>query len=223
MRSSVLLDRAGRRRSAASLPGYDQGRAPRNKGLRYPPDPPTVEEVIAVMRAGGENVDGLGLRGLIVVLWRAGLRISEALALAEVILTRRGGRSWCGAGKVASAARSGWTAGPGNNSRPGSPSAPRSRSAPCSASCEDRPAGASARQPPSACSYATQPKGLASGDGSPPTNSVTHTPSRCHAKACPCSSSNANSDTPTYRSPRCTCAESTTRRSSTPSTSAPPR
>jgi integrase len=83
MHPSVLLDRAGRRRSPASLPGYRQGRPPRNKGLRYPPDPPTVEEVIAVMRAGGENVDGLRLRGLIVVLWRAGLRISEALALAE--------------------------------------------------------------------------------------------------------------------------------------------
>ena len=32
------------------------------------------------MRAGGESVDGLGLRGVMVVLWRAGLRISEALA-----------------------------------------------------------------------------------------------------------------------------------------------
>jgi hypothetical protein len=59
MKSSVLLDCAGRRRSPAALPGYHQGRPPRNKGLRYPPDPPTVEEIIAVMRAGGENVDGL--------------------------------------------------------------------------------------------------------------------------------------------------------------------
>jgi site-specific recombinase XerD len=66
--------------------------------LRYSPDPPTVEEIIAVMRAGGETVDGLGWRGLMVVLWRAGLRISEALALAEsdldpqrgAILIRRG-------------------------------------------------------------------------------------------------------------------------------------
>jgi site-specific recombinase XerD len=36
-----------------------------------------------VMRAAGETPDGLRLRGLIVVLWRAGLRISEALALTE--------------------------------------------------------------------------------------------------------------------------------------------
>jgi len=46
-------------------------------------DPPTVEEIIAVMRTAGDNDDGVRLRGLIVVLWRAGLRISEALALAE--------------------------------------------------------------------------------------------------------------------------------------------
>jgi integrase len=53
------------------------------RGLRYPPDPPTVAEIIAVMRAAGNDCDGLRLRAPIVVLWRAGLRISEALALAE--------------------------------------------------------------------------------------------------------------------------------------------
>jgi integrase len=83
MECVVLLDCAGRRRSPATLPGYHRGRSPRNKGLRYPPDPPSVEEIIAVMRAAGEGVEGLRLRGLIVVLWRGGLRISEALALAE--------------------------------------------------------------------------------------------------------------------------------------------
>lgn len=35
------------------------------------------------MRFAGDNADGIRLRALIVVLWRAGLRISEALALAE--------------------------------------------------------------------------------------------------------------------------------------------
>jgi hypothetical protein len=34
---------AGRRRSPATLPGYHHGRPPRNTGLRYPADPPTVE------------------------------------------------------------------------------------------------------------------------------------------------------------------------------------
>jgi site-specific recombinase XerD len=51
--------------------------------LQYPADPPTVEEIVAVMRAAGEGADGIRLRALIVVLWRAGLRISEALALSE--------------------------------------------------------------------------------------------------------------------------------------------
>ena len=88
MESAPLVDRAGRRRSPATLPGYHRARPPRNKGLRYPPDPPTVEEIIAVMRAAGDDPDGIRLRGVIVVLWRAGLRVSEALALAESDLDR---------------------------------------------------------------------------------------------------------------------------------------
>jgi hypothetical protein len=48
--SELLLDRAGRRRSPATLPGFHAGHAPGNKGLRYPADPPKVEEIIAVMR-----------------------------------------------------------------------------------------------------------------------------------------------------------------------------
>ncbi len=58
---------------------------------------PTVEEIIAVMRAAGGG-DGARLRALIVILWRAGLRIGEALDLAETdldvargaVLVRRG-------------------------------------------------------------------------------------------------------------------------------------
>lgn len=57
--------------------------APRNKGRRYPADPPRPEEIVAVMRAAGPVRHGLRLRALIAVLWRSGLRISEALALAE--------------------------------------------------------------------------------------------------------------------------------------------
>ena len=83
MESVVLLDAAGRRRSVATLPGHHCGRAPRNKGLRYPADPPTIEEIIRVMRQADDRAHGLRLRGLIVVLWRAGLRISEALSLLE--------------------------------------------------------------------------------------------------------------------------------------------
>jgi hypothetical protein len=91
MESVPLVDCAGRRRSPATLPSFHQGRAPRNKGLRYPPDPPTVEEIVAVMRAAGNDPEGIRLRGVIVVLWRAGLRISEALALTESDLDRSRG------------------------------------------------------------------------------------------------------------------------------------
>lgn len=94
---SVPLDRAGRRRSPATTSTFHQGVSPGNKGLRYPPDPPTVEEIIAVMRAAGDRPDGLRLRGVIVVLWRAGLRISEALALTESDLDPKTGRACCGA------------------------------------------------------------------------------------------------------------------------------
>jgi integrase len=85
---SASLDAAGHRRSPATIPGYHRGRAPRNKGLRYPADPPTIEEIVAVMRAGDDGPDGARLCALIVMLWRAGLRIGEALDLAETDLDR---------------------------------------------------------------------------------------------------------------------------------------
>ena len=86
MSAPPLLNAAGRRRSPVTLPGYLAGRPPRNKGLRYPPDPPTVEEIVAVMRQAGATPHGLRMGGLIVVPWRAGLRIHEALALTEADL-----------------------------------------------------------------------------------------------------------------------------------------
>ena len=45
-----LLDAAHRRRSPASTPGFRSGIAPRNKGQRYPADPPAVDEIVGVMR-----------------------------------------------------------------------------------------------------------------------------------------------------------------------------
>jgi integrase len=73
----------GRRWSAATKPGHRRGRAPRNKGVRYPADPPNIEEIVLVMRYAGDHAHDLRLRGVIVVMWRAGLRIGEALALTE--------------------------------------------------------------------------------------------------------------------------------------------
>jgi hypothetical protein len=51
-------------RSPATPSGF-QGQPPRNKGLRDPPDPPTVDEIVAVMRIAGDGPDGLRLRGVI--------------------------------------------------------------------------------------------------------------------------------------------------------------
>jgi integrase len=95
---SALYDAAGHPRSPVTMPGFHEGRAPRNKGRRYPADPPTVEEIIVVMRQAGRGADGARLWALIVILWRAGLRIGEALDLAETdldasrgaVLVRRG-------------------------------------------------------------------------------------------------------------------------------------
>ena len=78
-----MLDSAGRRRSPATMPGYHAGRPPRNKGMRYPADPPTVEEIVAVMRQAADDRHGRRLRAIVVVLWRAGLHVQEALALAK--------------------------------------------------------------------------------------------------------------------------------------------
>jgi hypothetical protein len=66
--SERLLERAGRRRSPATLPGFHAGRAPGNKGLRYPADPPKVEEIIAVMRAR----DRRARQGVVIVDGRGG-------------------------------------------------------------------------------------------------------------------------------------------------------
>jgi site-specific recombinase XerD len=87
----AVVDSAGRRRSPATMPGYHAGRPPRNKGMRYPADPPTVEEIVAVVRLTGDDAHGWRLRAMIVVLWRGGLRIQDALALTEHDLDHRRG------------------------------------------------------------------------------------------------------------------------------------
>jgi integrase len=130
---SVLLDIAGHRRSPATMPGYHRGRPPPNKGEQYPANPPTVEEIVAVMRSVGDGSDGQRLCALIVLLWRAGLRISEALALQESDLDRPAPRCSSGAGRAASDAKSVWIVGPGSSLTRGSRSANGCRSGRCCA------------------------------------------------------------------------------------------
>ena len=78
-----LVDVTGRMRSPAATPGHWARCVPPNKGMRFPADPPTVEEIILMMREARPGPYADRTRGLIAILWRAGLRISEALALTE--------------------------------------------------------------------------------------------------------------------------------------------
>jgi integrase len=104
----VLLDAAGHRRSPATMPGFHAGRPPRNKGQRYPADPPTIEEIVAVLREAGDGLHGRRLRAAIVVMWRAGRRIHEAFALSEGDLDARRGSLVVRRGKSAAVPSFGW-------------------------------------------------------------------------------------------------------------------
>jgi integrase len=123
----VVVVRRRRCRDHAGCP-------PRNKGRRYPADPPKIEAIVAVIRQAGDGMHGRRMRGLIVVLWRSGLRIHEALALGEADLERRRGSLLVRRGKGGAAARSAWTSGPGNNSSHGLTTAPTCPSGRCFAS-----------------------------------------------------------------------------------------
>lgn len=82
-----LLSRFGRRRPAPAPAaritqrGYRKGCTPGNAGKRYPATPPTRDEMLRLLDACPGGKTGVRLRALFVVLWRSGLRISEALAL----------------------------------------------------------------------------------------------------------------------------------------------
>jgi site-specific recombinase XerD len=99
MSEQRLVDITGRLRSPAATPGHWAGFAPPNNGLRLPADPPTVEEIILVMREAGPGPYADRLRALIAILWRARLRISEALALTESDLDPKTGSVLVRAGK----------------------------------------------------------------------------------------------------------------------------
>jgi site-specific recombinase XerD len=90
------LDARGNKRSPAATPGYKPKKPPATKGRRFPPDPLPVEDFVKLLGACTPQRPGkvaelsaLRLRALIVVLWRTGLRISEALALEERDLNQR--------------------------------------------------------------------------------------------------------------------------------------
>jgi site-specific recombinase XerD len=68
--------------SPITTPGYHTGRTAPNKGRTFPPEVLTEDEVKALIRACSNRAPtGIRNRALITVMYRAGLRLSEALAL----------------------------------------------------------------------------------------------------------------------------------------------
>lgn len=111
--TELLLDAAGRRRSPATMPGFHARSPPRNKGVRYLAEPPTVEEIVAVMRTAGDGVHGRRLRGLIAV---CGARVSASRrhwGCRSRISTIAAGRCWSAAARGVDGAKSAWTNGGG--------------------------------------------------------------------------------------------------------------
>jgi integrase len=179
-----VLDAAGRRRSPATLPGYHAGRPPRNKGMRYPADPPTVEEIVAVMRNAPDDRHGWRVRAMIVVLWRAGLRVHEALALAEHDLDARRGSILVRHGKGGRRREVGMDEWAWEQLRLWLSARAQLPLGRCSASSMARRAGDRGRVPRSAASSAGLPCWRASGAGSLPTSCATRTRSSWRARAC---------------------------------------
>ena len=128
---SVLLDAAGHRRSPATMPGYHRGRPPRNKGEQYPADPPTVEEIVAVMRTISDRADGHRLRALTVLSGAPDSGSAKHSRFRRAISTDRAAPSSSGVGRAASAARSEWIVGRGSDSIRGLRSVASSQSARC--------------------------------------------------------------------------------------------
>jgi site-specific recombinase XerC len=86
MTPTIQLDVTGRTRSPATIRGITSAASRPTRAGAIRQTRPASKRFVAVMRAAGEGPHGLWMRGLIPLLWRAGLRISEALMVAEADL-----------------------------------------------------------------------------------------------------------------------------------------
>jgi integrase len=84
-----VLDVCGRRRSPATFPEFHRGRPPRNKGRKYPPAPPSVDELVTFIQSAPDTPVGRRLRAITIVGWRSGLRAAELSQLEERDLNPR--------------------------------------------------------------------------------------------------------------------------------------
>jgi site-specific recombinase XerD len=100
----------GGRRWPSSLSGDDAGPPRRaiaqEQGHAIPGRPTTIDEIVAVMRQAGDSRHGCRLRALIVVLWRAGVRIQERSHSQRQISMSAAGRRWSGTARTTRDARS---------------------------------------------------------------------------------------------------------------------
>ena len=65
--------------------------SPANKGKTYPPEPLTASECRALLRVAGRGPTGVRSRAIVAVLWRAGLRSAELVALRPKDIDLDGG------------------------------------------------------------------------------------------------------------------------------------
>jgi hypothetical protein len=172
------------------------------------------------MRRAGDGPHGLRTRALIILLWRAGLRISEALSLAESDLDPSRGSILVRHGKGGKRREVGmdhW-AWQHVNAWLQVRVARRVGALLC---VIDGTQGDHGHQPLCAPPFVTSPPRPKCGRASRHINYVTPMPSRWPAKAFRSTSSNANSDTPTSGSPRSTSKASIAAKSSIPPATAP--
>ena len=78
---SLACDTLNPMRTAAAFPGAGKGRVPAQKGLTLPAEILTPEEVLAILDQCRDTTTGIRDRALITVMYRSGLRVSEALSL----------------------------------------------------------------------------------------------------------------------------------------------
>lgn len=95
----VLYDVCGRRRSPATLRSFRLGKAPNNKGKKYPATPPTDLEVLRMLDAWPTNPAGRRGHAAMVLQFRSGLRIAEVLALKRHDLNAQDGTVFVANGK----------------------------------------------------------------------------------------------------------------------------
>jgi integrase len=196
------------------MPGYHAGRPPRNKGLRYPADPPTVEEIIAVMRQTGDDRHGFRLRALIVVLWRGGLRIQEALAFGERDLDPARGSLLVRNGKGGRRREIGMDAWGWEQLQPWLAARVELPIGPLFCVIDGPTRGRPWSSANVRVEFRRSPPRRASGAASRRTSCATPTPSSSPARAWRSTSSSASSATPTSARPASTCRASTPKRSS---------